>query len=211
MRRVAVDPGRPDPEVIQSAAAWVRAGGLVVYPTDTFYGLAADPFSDCAVADLFDAKGRDERVAIPIIAADVPAVEARATGWTPLVSALARRFWPGPLSLVLEAPSGLAAAVHAGLGTVAVRVPNHPVARALAAAAGGFVTATSANRSGQPSVQAVGDLDAIAVDPRVLVVDAGPTPGGAPSTIVDVRTGTPHLIREGAIRWADVLAAAEHD
>ena len=113
--------------------------------------------------------------------------------------------WPGPLAVIVDAPASLAPAVHAGTGTVAVRVPSHPVARALAGAAGHLLTATSANRSGEPPATTAGALLALPDDARVLVVDGGPVPGGAPSTIVDARGARPVLVRAGAIAWDRVL------
>jgi L-threonylcarbamoyladenylate synthase len=99
--------------------------------------------------------------------------------------------------------------VHAGHGTIAVRVPAHPLARAIAAAWGGLITATSANRSGHPPARDVAGLDEIARDARVLVLDGGPAPGGAPSTIVDARTTDVTLVRAGAIAWNRVLESLE--
>lgn len=207
VKPLLVSPLSPAPDVVHQAARWVTGGGLLVFPTDTLYGLGAHPSSDAALAALFQVKGRDDRAAVPLIAASVDHVAGLSASWGGLTAALASRFWPGPLSLVIDAPESIASAVHGGRGTIAVRVPNQPVARAVAAAVGGLVTATSANRSGQPAAASVGDLDDVVRDPRVLVLDAGPLPGGAPSTIVDARGAEPVLIREGAIPFAALLAA----
>lgn len=200
---IRVDPDACTPADLAAACAWIAGGGIVAYPTDTFYGLAVDPASAEAVQALFDAKGREASMAMPLIAASAAQVETIAE-----LDAASRRladaFWPGPLSLVLTARPVIAPAVHAGRGTVAVRVPAHRVAQVLAEGCGRAITATSANRSGQPPVAVAADLDAIARDPRVLVVDGGTTPGGRPSTIVDAR-GVPQLVREGAIPWSRVL------
>jgi L-threonylcarbamoyladenylate synthase len=118
---------------------------------------------------------------------------------------LARAFWPGPLALLVDAPAWMAGGVHAGTGAVAVRVPAHGLARALAAAFGAPVTATSANRSGEPPASSASALAPIAADARVLVVDGGPTPGGAPSTIVDARGARAVCVRAGAVPWDRVL------
>ncbi|MEO8482913.1 MAG: L-threonylcarbamoyladenylate synthase [Acidobacteriota bacterium] len=189
---------------LAEACAWIAAGGIVAYPTDTFYGLAVDSTSDVAVAALFDVKGRDRHVAMPLIAASLE--QARSVAAVDGASArLAEMFWPGPLSLVLDASRRVAAAIHAGRHTVAVRVPAHRVAQALAEGAGIPITSTSANRSGEPPVWTVDGLADIARDRRVLVVDGGATPGGLPSTIVDARVVPPLLVREGAIAWNRVL------
>lgn len=197
---------RPAPDVL-SAAAWLRRGGIVALPTDTFYGLAVDPASAAAVRALFDLKGRDAGAALPLIAASIEQVEAFCGPLAGTTRRLAEAFWPGPLSLVWAAPAAVAPEVHAGLGTVAIRVPAHALARALAAAFGRPVTATSANPSGAPPARTVADLGAIARDPRVLVIDGGPAPGGAPSTIVDARQDPPALVRAGEIAWERVLGS----
>jgi L-threonylcarbamoyladenylate synthase len=208
-RSLLVDAGRVEPADLTAAADWIRAGGIVAFPTDTVYGLAVDPRSALAVQALFDLKGRDARSALPLIGDSMEAV-LRACGTMDARSArLARAYWPGPLSIVLDAPADVVPDVHAGTGTVAVRVPAHRVARALAEACGGLVTATSANPSGRVPADSAAALDPIARDPRVFVVDAGPAPGGAPSTIVDVRRGDPRVLREGAIAWNRVLESLQ--
>lgn len=190
---------------LDAAADWLRAGGIVAFPTDTFYGLAVDPASASAVAALFALKGRDAQMAVPLVAGSREAVE-QACG--PLGGAsrrLADRFWPGAISLVLDAPDAIVPAVHAGGGTIAVRVPGHDISRGLAEAFGGLITATSANRSGSPPARDVEGLGELAADARVFVLDGGATPGAAPSTIVDARSGSPVLVREGQIAWSRVL------
>src|SRR5690606_10869779 len=179
--------------------------GIVAFPTETFYGLAVDPTQPAAVAAIFDLKGRSESSALPLVAGSVEDVERVCGTLTGDSARLAAAFWPGPLSLVLDAPSGLAPGVDGGTGTVAVRVPSHPLARTLATRSAGLITATSANRSGEPAATAAADLAALAGDDRVRVLDGGATPGGAPSTIVDARGSAPRLIRAGAVAWDRVL------
>jgi L-threonylcarbamoyladenylate synthase len=178
---------------------------VVVYPTETFYGLAADPTQADAVAAIFDLKGRPAALALPLIAASVSQVEQFVGPMDDVNRRLAEAFWPGPLSLVFDAPQSLADAVHAGTRTVAVRVPGHSVAQALAAMYGCPLTATSANRSGEPPPTEPSGLMALAGDPRVLLVDGGRTPGGAPSTIVDARATPIRIVRHGAVPAERVL------
>lgn len=200
----------PQSDAIQEAATWIRGGGVVAIPTDTLYGLAVNPFDANAVARLFAAKGRPDARALPLVAADAAQVETHIGPLSPTAGRLARRFWPGPLTLLLRAPVTLAPGVSAGTGRVGVRVPDDHIARAVAAAAGTPVTATSANRSGEP---ATADPDVVertlghAVD---FLLDTGPTPGGEPSTIVDVTAETPALIRAGAISWDEIHACLRH-
>jgi L-threonylcarbamoyladenylate synthase len=200
-----VDPASCRAEDLAAARDWLRAGRIVAYPTDTFYGLAVDPTNAAAVQALFDLKGRDPRVAMPLIAASMEQVRAIAGPLNDASSRLARAAWPGPLSLVLDASPAIAAEVHASRHTIAIRIPAHRVASALADAFGGAITATSANVSGEPPVSSAGALGVVGRDPRVIVVDGGTTPGGAPSTIVDARGDAPVLIRDGAIAWNRVL------
>ena len=182
----------------------LRAGGIVAFPTDTVYGLAVDPRSGAAVQALFDLKGRSGDSALPVIAASLEQVESCVGRLDAASRALADRFWPGPLSLILPAPVGFDAAVHAGQKTIAVRVPDHRVARLVAEAFGHPITATSANLSGAPAAPAADQLDA-EIRAGALVIDAGPAPGGLPSTIVDARTKPPRLVRAGAVPWNRVL------
>jgi L-threonylcarbamoyladenylate synthase len=179
---------------VRAAVDAIRGGLVVAYPTDTLYGLAVDPANPDAVTRLFALKGRAPDKAIPLIAADVDQVR-QWTKLTPVAGQLASAFWPGPLTLVLEAGRAVDDRVLGNGGTVAIRVPAQGVARALAAAAGCPVTSTSANASGEPPTA---DPDEVmralpAVD---LLIDDGLTPGGAPSTIVDAT---------GAIAWERVL------
>lgn len=175
----------------------------MAFPTDTLYGLAVDATSADAVAALFDLKGRGAQAALPFVAASRAQVESWC-GLGEVDGRLADVFWPGPLTIIRPAPSVVVPAAHAGAGTVAIRVPDHPVARALADAWGAPVTATSANRSGEPPASRVSDLASLA-SPRVLVIDGGDARGGPPSTIVDARESPPRLIRAGAIAWERVL------
>ena len=206
MRRVPVDALSPDVTLIQEAAAVIRSDGVVALPTDTLYGLAVDPCHPEAVARLFEAKGRPAGRALPLVAADASQVACWIGPLSPAARRLADRFWPGPLTLLVTAPSALAPGVAAGTGRVGIRVPAHAVARALCAACGHPLTATSANLSGEPASADPGDV-ARALEGRIdLLLDAGRTAGGEPSTIVDASGPELRLVREGAIPWAEIAA-----
>lgn len=208
MIRLTVDALAPDPAAIAAAADVLRRGGIVAYPTDTLYGLAVDPRSERAVRRLFEVKERDHRAAVTLIAADVAqAQEAGAFGASEL--ALARAFWPGPLTIVVPVGGGIAPSLTGELATVGVRVPGHAAARALAATFGWCITATSANRSGQPPASTAEEA-ASALHGRIdALVDAGPAPGGPPSTIVEFSDSRPVLRRRGAIAWGRVLESLQ--
>lgn len=204
--RLSIDPVSPDMEIIAAAAAAVRAGRIVAIPTDTLYGLAADPFNVDAVAGIFALKGRGSDRALPLVAADVDQIAAT-LGVLPMrARLLAVHYWPGPLTLLMPAPEGLSAEVTGGTGRVGVRVPAHAVARALCAACGIPLTATSANKSRRPATNAPDVVAGTLADGIDTLLDAGITPGGPPSTIVDVTDATPRLVREGAISWESIQA-----
>jgi L-threonylcarbamoyladenylate synthase len=204
MTRVVVNPARPEGTAIEQAAGAIRRGLIVAVPTDTIYGLAANPFDRAAVARVFEAKGRKHDQPLPLIASDLSQIEGSLGMLPPLARGLAARFWPGPLTLLIGAPPTLAPEVTAGTGRVGVRIPNHAVARELCKAAGGLLTATSANVSGQPAT-ADPDVVAATLAPYVeLLLDAGPAPGGAPSTIVGLAGSRIELIRAGAIPWETI-------
>jgi L-threonylcarbamoyladenylate synthase len=200
--RLRIDTAKPlEPQLPQAADA-VRSGGVVAFPTDTLYGLGANPFDAAAVDAVFALKGRGANQPLPLVAADVDQLKKVAT-LNSTALRLASAFWPGPLTLLLPSTTPLAPGVASPDGLVGVRVPNSDIARALADAAGHPVTATSANRSGEPAT-ADPDVVAATLPGITLLVDGGPSPGGLASTIVDV-SAAPRLVREGAIRWSRVL------
>ena len=200
-----VDRLTPDPETVRRAVALLAQGGIVAYPTDTLYGLAVDPRRPDAVERLLRAKGRPAEMAVPLIAADQEQVARCAARLTPLARTLAERFWPGPLTLVVDAAPVLDSRLLAGGGTVAVRVPDHAVARALARELGHPVTATSANRSGSPPATSAAAAVAAVGGDLACVLDGGVAASTLPSTIVDVRGAAPVLLRPGAVPWDRVL------
>lgn len=207
MTRLVVAADTPDPALIAEAADVIRRGGLVAFPTDTVYGIAADPRSDESVARLFALKGRDRGSAVPLIAGDLDQARAAGHFGGPAVR-LARAFWPGPLSIVVPANPVLSRAALGGQSTVAIRVPAHAVARELAHAFGFCLTATSANPSG--AAPAEGPDRLLDILPAIdLLLDAGPAPGGPPSTIVALGEHGPILVRAGAVAWDRVIKSLE--
>lgn len=205
MALVKLNPVYPDPEIITRAAQLLRGGRLVAFPTETVYGLGANALDAAAVARIYAAKGRPKYNPLIVHVADVALVPTVAAGWNDAAERLSHAFWPGPLTLVLPKADAIPEGVTAGLPTVAVRVPGHLVANSLLAAAGIPVAAPSANRSTQLSpttgehvLRSLGD----AVD---LILDAGPTPIGIESTVVDVTTSTPTLLRPGSITLDELM------
>ncbi len=179
--------------------ATVRAGGVVVYPTDTLYALGADPRDPGAVERLFRIKGRRQDQPILLLLPDRSAVADWAAEVNPAALRLMERFWPGPLTLVLPARPDVLPALTGGTGKIGLRLPGSALTRDLLAAAGTALTGTSANRSGGPDpVSAAMVIEAIGGEVD-LVLDSGPAAGSRPSTVVDVSGGAPVVIRQGAI------------
>ena len=199
-RVIAVDPAAPDPAVLREAAGTLARGGLVAFPTETFYGLGASGLDARAVGRLLAAKGRPEGKPILLLVDSVSMAETLALDTGPTARALMARHWPGALTLVLRARSEIPVEVTAGTGTVGVRVSPHPVAFGLVRALGGPVTAPSANLSGEPPPTLAAAVLA-RLDGRIdLVLDGGGAPGGEPSTVLDVTVEPPRVLRQGAVR-----------
>jgi L-threonylcarbamoyladenylate synthase len=197
------------PEAIAEAAALLRAGRLVAFPTETVYGLGADATNGLAVAGLYAAKGRPSFNPLIVHAADAGAA-LRLAAPTPLADRLAAAFWPGPLTLVLaKAPAcPVAELATAGLDTIALRVPAHRIAQALLRAAGLPVAAPSANRSGHVSPTTAAHVAADLGGRVAMILDGGPTPLGLESTVVDATGAEPVILRPGAVTREQVERAA---
>lgn len=197
-------------ERLEQAAAWVNRGGVILYPTETFYGLGGHPLMDQAVERIYRIKGRDTAKALPLIASNVAAVRRAVSNWPEVADRLAEAFWPGPLTILLPAAPSIPPPLHAGTGNLAIRVSSHPVAQALAERAGGLLIATSANRSGEPACRRVADLPRELIAEVDDVLDAGVLPGGLPSTIVAITPSDLVLVRAGCISFEDVLGVGRN-
>jgi len=186
------------PDQLQDAVRILLQGGLVVFPTDTVYGVAALAEDARAVARIYEAKQRPRHMPIPVMVADpdgVMEVARPLAGFWPLAEA----FWPGPLTIILPRTEALPAIVTAGGDTVALRIPDHPLALALLRSVDAPLAVTSANLSGQPPARTAHEALA-QLNHRVnAIVDGGATPGGLPSTIVDLTCSPPKIRRSGPI------------
>jgi L-threonylcarbamoyladenylate synthase len=201
-----VSPETPERESIAQAAAVLHAGGLVAFPTETVYGLGANALDAAAVSRIFEAKGRPASNPLILHVAEAAQAQLVVAAWPESGARLAERFWPGPLTLVLPRGGAIPHIVTAGGPTVAVRVPAHSVAQALLKTAGLPIAAPSANRSSGVSPtraeHVVRDLGG-RVD---MILDAGPTPGGLESTVLDLTTLPPRLLRPGLVAPGEIEA-----
>lgn len=189
----------PDPHGIQAAALALREGKLVVFPTETVYGVGADCRSAAAVRSIFAAKGRPADNPVIVHVANVGMARDLASVWPDAASKLAAAFWPGPLTLVVRRNDKVPDVVSGGLDTVAVRVPDHPVAQALLQACGFGVAAPSANKSGRPSPTRCADARDDLGDAVAVYLDGGATRVGVESTVIDVTGKRPALLRPGGV------------
>jgi L-threonylcarbamoyladenylate synthase len=201
---IAVDAQRPDPALIRRAAERLRAGELVAFPTETVYGLGAAALDAHAVAKIFAAKGRPSYNPLIVHVLDVRGAQELVDDWPELATTLARRFWPGPLTMVLRKRDLVPDLVTAGLPSVAVRAPAHPVARALLEESSLAIAAPSANRSqGISPTTAAHVARSLGVD-AAMILDAGPTSVGIESTVIDLSGERPTLLRLGGLPVADI-------
>ena len=205
-RIVKLDPGRIEPQVIADAARILRAGGLVAFPTETVYGLGASALDAAAVARIYEAKGRPARNPIIVHVADIAAARQLVTTWPITAQKLAEQFWPGPLTLVLPRIDALPDIVTGGGPNVGVRVPAQPIARALLEAAELPVAAPSANRSNYLSPTTAQHVLADLAGRVELILDGGPTTSGIESTVLDLTSDPPRILRPGPIQASDLAA-----
>lgn len=196
----------PSQEEIARAAAALRAGDLVAFPTETVYGLGADATNDRAVAAIFTTKGRPRFNPLIIHVPDFAAAQHYGQ-FTNTAAQLARTFWPGPLTLVVpqQPDAGISDLVTTGLDTIAIRIPSHPIAQALLAQTEHPVAAPSANRSGRVSATSASHVRTDFEGSDLIVLDAGPTQHGLESTIIDASGDEVVLLRPGAITAEMIL------
>lgn len=193
-------------EGLAHACAVLRAGGVVAYPTETYYGLAVDPFNQGALVRLFALKGRSPEKQVLLIIDNPSQLSGLVSEIPPVFAIPMQQFWPGPLTLIFPGAASLPEMLTGHRGTIGVRVSSHPVARKLVRAFGSPVTATSANLSGYPAaVTADGVREQLGAEVDA-VIDGGETPGGLGSTILDCCEGKVRLLRDGVIPFSRIEA-----
>lgn len=197
----------PEPEAIGRAEAVIRAGGVVCFPTRCLYGLGADALKAEAVERVFEIKQRPADMPLLVLISRSAQLAELAERVPPIAQLLMERFWPGRLTLVLDARQHIPARLTAGTGKIGIRLAAHPVARALAEAVAGPITGTSANLSGGSGCRQIAELDPRIARQVDLILDGGPLKGGVGSTVVDVTGEAPVVIREGEVSKPEILAA----
>lgn len=194
----------PTEEGFETAAEALKAGGIVVYPAETVYGLGVDPFSHDALQRLYEYKGRDETNPVLLVIGEVSQLEAVVAATSPMAQAYIQAFWPGPLSMLFSASKKLPREVVSAEGRVCVRFTSCPEARRLCAEFGGAITSTSANRTGEAPAMCIEDVDQEGI---AIGIDGGRLESGPPSTVFDPDKG--EVLREGGITMAQLKAAGD--
>ncbi len=194
----------PDATLIQRAAALLNEGKVIAIPTDTVYGLAASLHHPAALEEIYAIKGREAGKALPVLLDGPDAIDRWAVNVPERAIVLAKAFWPGALTIVLDASPDVPEGVHRGAGTVGLRVPDSEIARAIIRAAGGGLAVTSANLSGRTEAKRAEEVRNALGDRLAMVVDGGPSSGGVPSTVVDLTGAELKILRAGAITPDDL-------
>jgi L-threonylcarbamoyladenylate synthase len=208
--RILAAGGAKDRETALEAARQVlHSGGMVSFPTESFYGLAVDIQNERAIQRLFEVKRRETDRPVLLLIESIESIEQWAARVSEKALPLMEQYWPGGLTLVLEASPRLSPLLTANTGKIGLRLSSHPLARALASRAGGAVTGTSANRSGQPACRTAQEVLAVLGSEVTLVLDGGETPGGAGSTVLDIVEDPPILLREGMVSRKALEACLE--
>jgi len=195
----AVDAGAPDKKIVAEAAEAILRGGVISFPTDTFYGLGCSLMDPAAVDMLYRLKRRPQNLAVISLISDPAEVEALAADIPDVANILMKRFWPGALSIIFRASILVPAACRGPKETIALRYPQHPLSLALVRALGGPLVASSANLSGQPPAKSAEEVIRAFGNQLDLVLDGGPSQAVQPSTLVDVTSGKVEVLRAGAV------------
>jgi L-threonylcarbamoyladenylate synthase len=194
-----INPDKPEAERIDEAVALLKKGGVIAFPTETFYGLGADARNDEAIEKIFGIKGRDFKNPILVVIGDRGHLDAFATDIPDKARELMDRFWPGPLTIVFRAAPSVSPKLTAGTGKIGIRLTSHPIAMEISKRLGGPLTATSANLSGMPECSSAVEVLSQLGGKLDGVIDGGQAPGGKGSTIVDVTVSPVKILREGVI------------
>ena len=208
-QKLLIDPFSPQSELILKAASSIKKSGIVLFPTTCLYGLGADAFNPEAVERVFKIKQRPYNKPISVLVKDTNDLHILVKHVPSAAKCIMDNFWPGQITIVFEAKSTISVKITAGTGKIGIRMPEHPVALSLVKEVNSPITGTSANISGKVGCSAISDLDAQIADKLDIMLDAGPLKGGAGSTVIDVTTPFPTILREGYVSAKYIIAALE--
>ncbi len=198
-----INPNKPERSILDIAIQILLRGGVVVYPTDTVYGLGANPFNEISVLKIYEVKEREFNKPLPILVSDIK-VALRLGVFDDIALKLAKTFWPGPLTIVVKRKIGIASLALGEQEKVALRMPKHKIALKLALSLGGAIIGTSANKSGFKAAKTAKEAEEMIGEKVNLILDSGPSPGGIPSTIIDVTVRPFKVIRLGPISIEEI-------
>jgi L-threonylcarbamoyladenylate synthase len=196
---VRIDPAKPSSHLIETVAEVIKGGGVIIYPTETLYGLGVNPLDPEAMERLYTIKGREKNKPIPFLIKDLQMLTTLVKEIPPMGRQLIKQYWPGALTLIFRAKEGLPAPLRGGSGTIGLRISSHPIARQIVETVDAPLTSTSANPAGEgdlTDIQRIAELFGHQVD---LVIDGGMVPGVG-STVVDLTMTPPRVVREGVIK-----------
>jgi len=201
-----IDPVSPQAGIIDRAGEIISNGGVVIFPTTGLYGLGADAMNEDAVRKVYEIKKRPPDNPILVLVKNQEALKKIAVSLSPAANAIINNFWPGNVTIIFEAQNNMPSITTAGTGKIGIRIPAHNVAMALTKRVEYPVTATSANISNTAGCSKISDISPEIIDQADLILDAGNLKGGMGSTVVDVTTSPPEILREGTIAAVDILS-----
>ena len=204
-QKLLIDPVNPQPELVMEAARSIKKGGIVLFPTRCLYGLGVDPFNPEAVDRVFKIKQRPYNKPISLLVKDTNELYSLVKHVPFTAKCIMDNFWPGQITIVFEAKSVISAKITAGTGKIGIRIPEHPVAFSLLKEVNGPITGTSANVSEKNGCSAISNLDVHIADKIDVILDAGHLKGGDGSTIIDVTTPFPTILREGCVSAKNII------
>ncbi len=204
---IVIDEAESPQKGLERAVSIIEKGGIVAFPTESFYGLGVDATNSSAIEKLFRVKKRDPHLPILILISSINELSKYASPIPPEAEELGRRFWPGGLTMVLQSSQGLPTVITGGTGKIGIRISSHPLAHALTLALNVPVTGTSANISGQPPCTRADQVVECLGEKVDLILDGGATEGTHPSTLLDVTSDPPLLIREGIIKEEEIIGS----
>jgi len=198
-----INPEKPENNILEIASFVLKLGGVIVFPTDTVYGLGANPFNEMSVLKVYEIKGREFNKPLPILVSNINTAMKLGV-FDERALKLARKFWPGSLTIVVRRKMGIASLALGGQDKIALRIPNHKVALKLAESLGGAIVGTSANISGLKAAKTANEAKEMLGNRVRLILDAGPSPKKVPSTIVDVTVTPFKIIRLGPVSIEEI-------